>query len=118
MSTLRKSADTFHQRVRWGDLRGAAELIVPERRDAFLDATLERNDARDLKVTDYELEDARLSADGKSATVVSRLSWHRLPSVTQEEEQVTSRFVRRDETWLLVQQKRGPFVKELDVSGE
>jgi hypothetical protein len=110
---IRSAADLFHQRIRWRDFRGAAELLVPERREPFEQALKARGDERDLSVSDYELERERISADGSNATIVSRVSWTRLPSVTEKTELVTSEFVRRDGVWLLARQQGGPFAFEL-----
>src|SRR5437868_3482545 len=83
IETLKPAADTFHQRIRWRDYRGAAELLVPERREAFGKARAEKHDDKDLTISDYQLEDARLFGDGDRALVVSRISWVRLPSVSE-----------------------------------
>jgi hypothetical protein len=112
-SSLKKAAEAFHQRVRWKDLAGAIELLVPERRQPFEDGYRARRDEHDLSITDYELEDLRVAADGQSAVVVSRLSWMRLPSVSVETETVRSSYVFRHGAWWLEQQDRGPFAKEL-----
>jgi hypothetical protein len=110
---VRSAADSFHQRLRWKDFRGAAELLVPERRDAFEQALKSRGDDRDLSISDYELERERISPDGKTATVLSRVSWMRLPSVSEKTDLVTSQFVRRGSSWLLSAQQGGPFATDL-----
>ncbi len=113
MDSLRRAADTFHQRARWRDFRGAAELVIPERRLAFEKARVKGHDDRDLTITDYQLEDARLSPDGFSAEVVSRLNWIRLPSVTEETALIHSELVWREGTWFVARQDEGPFAEEL-----
>lgn len=110
---MRSTAELFHERIRWKDYRSAAELVVPERREGFKQAVSARGDDRDLSISDYELEQARLSADAKSATVISRVSWLRLPSLTEHSELVTSELVRRDGVWLIARQQGGPFAGEL-----
>ncbi len=110
---IRSAAESFHERIRWRDFHGAAELLVPERRGPFEEALKARGDQRDLSISDYELEQERISADGKTATVLSRVSWTRLPSVTEKTELVTSEFIRRDGSWLLSRQQGGPFALEL-----
>jgi hypothetical protein len=110
---IRSAADLFHQRVRWKDFRSASELLVPERRERFERALKARSDERDLSISDYELERERISADGKTATVESRVSWTRLPSVSEKTELVTSELVRRDGSWLIARQQGGPFAEEL-----
>ena len=110
---IRSAADSFHERIRWRDFRGAARLLIPERRERFEQALKARGDERDLSISDYELEQERISADGTVATVVSRISWTRLPSVTEKTELVTSEFIRADGVWLLSRQQGGPFAREL-----
>ena len=79
LATLKPAAEAFHRSIRWRDFRGAEDLIVPERRALFEKAIRARSDEKDLSITDYQLEDIRLSADGTRGIVVSRVSWVRLP---------------------------------------
>lgn len=106
---LKHSADTFHKRARWKDYRSAADLIVPERRELFLEAREQLHDDKDLSITDYELEEMTLSEDRKSGRVVSRISWMRLPSLSEKAETVRSDFYLVNGEWLLGRQDRGPF---------
>jgi hypothetical protein len=71
------------------------------------------NDNRDLTIADYELTDLTLNPDGLSARVVSRVSWYRLPSLSQHEETVDSDFVWKNGAWLLARQVGGPFHDDL-----
>lgn len=112
---LRTTADLFHHRVRWKDYGGAALLIVPERRAAFEEGRRLMKDDRDLHIADYELTELTLSADGLEARVVSRLSWHRLPSLSQHDDTVVSEFVWRDGAWFLSRQTGGPFEEDLSA---
>jgi hypothetical protein len=110
---LKTAADLFNHRARWKDYGGAALLIVPERRAAFEAGRRLMNDNRDLTIADYELTDLTLNPDGLSARVVSRVSWYRLPSLSQREETVESEFVWRNGAWLLARQTNGPFHDDL-----
>ncbi|HME90395.1 MAG TPA: hypothetical protein VKE49_03165, partial [Myxococcaceae bacterium] len=56
------------------------------------------------------------SADGSTALVISRMSWMRLPSLSETTQLVTSEFVLRDGSWLLARQSGGPFA-ELGAAG-
>ncbi len=113
MESLKPAVEDFHKRVRWKDYRSAAGLIIPERRDDFLRARRERKDDQDLSITDYEIEQLTLSADGQRAVVISRMQWMRLPSVSAHTATVTSEFVYQDGVWLLERQLEGPFEGEL-----
>jgi hypothetical protein len=106
---LKPAVEAFHQRVRWKDFRGAADLMVEERRAPFIKARAKLKDERDLFITNFELEDAKISADLMAATAVTRISWYRLPSTTEETATVTSLFVWREGTWQLESQDEGPF---------
>lgn len=110
---LRPVVEGFHKRVRWRDYASAAHYLAPERREAFEKARRELRDDKDLSVTDFELEEVKIAPDTKTAEVRSRISWVRLPSVTEESEQVVSDFAYRDGRWLLVRQQGGPFDAEL-----
>lgn len=113
LETLKPTVEGFHKSLRWKDFRGAARVIVPERRERFEDARRELKDEADLSITDYELEDVRVSEDGQRATVISRIQWMRLPSPSAKTATVKSEFVYRDGTWLLERQLGGPFEGEL-----
>jgi hypothetical protein len=112
--TLKHAAEELHQRARWRDWRGVAELVVPERRQAFLAARKRGNDERDLTLTDYDILDVRISDTRVRGIVVSRIAWVRLPSVTEQHEEVTSRFEFIQGTWYLDSQEGGPFAPDLN----
>lgn len=105
---LKPAIEAFHQRARWKDFRGAADLLVPERRKAFVKARTKTDDERDLFITNFDLEDAKISSAGV-AEVVSRISWYRLPSNVEKTATLTSVFVWRDGKWWLESQDDGPF---------
>ena len=63
--TLKPAIEAFHRSARWRDFRGTADLIVPERRTAFIKARSASKDEKDLFITDYQLEDARLALTQK-----------------------------------------------------
>jgi hypothetical protein len=106
---LKPAVELFHQRVRWKDFRGAADLLVAEKRAAFLKARSKLNDDRDLFITNVDLEDARLSPDLLIANTVTKISWYRLPSTTEQTATVSSVFVWRQSVWQLESQDEGPF---------
>lgn len=115
LEALKPAVETFHQRARWRDYRGAAELVVPEKRVAFLRARDSQHDDKDLHITDYQLEDAQVLPSLTEAIAVSKVSWYRLPSVSETSALVESRFVWRDGAWLLDGQSGGPFASELSL---
>jgi len=106
---LKPAVEAFHQRIRWRDFRAAAELIVPEHRDAFIKARARFDDEKDLFISDFQLEEAKLAPDQSAAQAVSRISWYRLPSTAEVSATVTSTFVWRENRWLLDSQDLGPF---------
>lgn len=109
MENLKPAIESFHQKLRWKDFRSAADRLVPERRDAFLKARVEGNDERDLFVTNFELDEAKIAPDTLTAKAYSKLSWYRLPSTTEQTKSVVSVFVWRDAAWQLESQEGGPF---------
>ena len=106
---LKPAMRALYQSFRWKDFRGAAEMMVVERREAFVKARTKLKDDRDLFITNFELEDAKISPDLLIARAVARLSWYRLPSTTEETATVTNVFVWREGTWQLESQDEGPF---------
>ncbi len=109
LESLRLASEALHQRIRWKDFQAVAALLVPEKREAFLAAVRERNDERDLNVTDVELQETKLLDEGTRAVVVAHVRWHRLPSDTEEAAVVRSELVWRAGAWLLERQRGGPF---------
>ncbi len=107
--SLKPTIEGFHKAVRWKDYRQASDLLVPELRNVFTKQRLKLNDEQNLTITEYELEDARVASDGMSASVVSRISWFRLPDSTVKSATPTSLFVWREAHWLLESQDEGPF---------
>ncbi len=112
---LKPAVRAVHQSFRWKDFRGAAEMMVAERQEAFIKARTRLNDDKDLFITNFELEDAKLSADLLVAKAVTRISWYRLPSTNEKTATVTSVFVWRDGIWQLESQDDGPFEDLLPV---
>lgn len=106
---LKPAVRALYQSFRWKDFRGASDLMVLERQEAFLKARTKLKDDKDLFITNYELEDGKLSPDLLTAKVVTRISWYRLPSTTEETRTVTNMFVWRDGAWQLESADDGPF---------
>jgi hypothetical protein len=105
-STLKPRIEKFHQAIRWKDFSAASKLLRPEKQALFLNARLQDND---LSITDYELEQAEISADGTTAVCTSRLSWFRLPQISEHSALVRSHFVWENKNWYLDRQENGPF---------
>jgi len=113
---LKRTAELFHQRVRWKDFRSASELLVPNRRKPFTEARDRGDDEKNLAISDYELEQLTLAEDGQSGTIVSRISWTRLPSLAEQSQVVRSEFVLLRGQWLLAEQDKGPFADVLGTA--
>lgn len=109
----RSVADLFHHRARWKDYGGAALLVVPEKRANFEEQRRLLNDDKDLSIADYQLDELTLSEDTLWARVVSKVSWHRLPSATQHDDTVVTELHWRDGAWYVARQQKGPFDEEL-----
>lgn len=109
LEELKPTVEAFHQRLKWRDFRGAAEIIVPEKRAAFIRGRVKNKDEEDFQVSEYQLEDAVTSGDKSIAMVVSRLAWVKLPSVSEQKVTITNKFVWRDKAWFLESQDSGPF---------
>ncbi|HEY3448029.1 MAG TPA: hypothetical protein VGK67_16855 [Myxococcales bacterium] len=106
--SLKQTADTFFRFQRWGpDLRGAAQAVVPEAQQGWLNKALDANEDENLKLTEAELDDLKLLPDG-SATTVTKVTWHRLPSVSTKTERVTIEWVDRSGVWYAAAITGGP----------
>jgi hypothetical protein len=115
LDELKPSIEAFHKCARWKDFQCAANLLVPSKRDEFLKAREKLLDERDLYITDYELEDAKVAPDRLSAAAVSHVRWYRLPSNTEANSTVTSNWVWLEGSWRLDSQDGGPFASELKL---
>lgn len=107
LASLRSASDTFFRYLRWNDLRGAAQMLVAESQQAWLDGALDAKDDENLKVTDCELDDLRIAEPGK-AVGEAKVTWHRLPSVTTRTDRVVVHWVDRDGSWFVSSVKSGP----------
>ena len=81
LDLLKPTLDTFHGRMRWKDYRLLQQQLVPEKRTAFMKASDDRDDTKNLFITDYQLEECQMSpGDQTVAICMSKVSWYRLPS--------------------------------------
>ena len=110
---LKTDAEDFEKALRFQDYSGAAALVVPTRRQAFLAAR--RKEGSNLEVTDMEVIDVQMTADNLQAMVISRMRWVRLPSVSELSAEVHARWVLSGSSWLLLSLADGPFA-ELEPS--
>jgi hypothetical protein len=104
---LRSASEDFDKDLRFQDYGGAAQSVVPARRSAFLAAR--RKEANDLTITDMEVIDVQMAPDGQKATVLSRMRWVKLPSVSEVSAEVEARWEIVGSGWLLVALVGGPF---------
>jgi hypothetical protein len=112
---LKPSIEAFHKCARWKDFQCVANMLVPTKKDAFLKAREKLIDERDLSITDYELEEAKVAPDRLKASAVSHIKWFRLPSNKEENSTVTSNWVWLDSAWRLDSQDGGPFATDLKL---
>ena len=112
---LKPTIEAFHQAARWKDFQTIGELLVPEKKDAFMQARKTMKDERDLFITDYELQDAKISLDLLKAAAVSHIKWYRLPSATEQDSTVTSNWIWKNKAWKLDSQDGGPFASEMKL---
>jgi hypothetical protein len=104
---LKTDSSDFEKSLRFQDYGGAAQLVTPTKRQAFL--TARRKDGNDLTITDMEVVDVQMSQDAKQAVVVSRMRWVRLPSASEVNTEVRENWVASGSAWLLVSLAGGPF---------
>lgn len=104
---LKSDAEDFEKSLRFQDYGGAAQLVAPPRRQAFLAAR--RREANDLTITDMEVVDVQMSADGKQAVVVARMRWFKLPSASEVTAEVHEHWVSSGASWQLLSLQGGPF---------
>lgn len=112
---LKPTIEAFHQAARWKDFQTIGDLVVPEKKDAFLKARRDMKDEKDLFITDYELQDATVSEDRLRASAVSHIKWYRLPSTSEEDSTVRSNWIWKEKAWKLDSQDGGPFASELKL---
>jgi hypothetical protein len=101
---LEESNDAFSKAIRWSDLNGLGQRVVPDRQPEFLRLAAKSEDS--LKVTDYELQDVQ--ASNEKAIVRSRVSWYREPSIVTKTELMIIVWERKGGTWLITSMLGGP----------
>ena len=103
-NALEEANEAFAKSLRWSDLRGIAQRVVPDRQPELLRLLASAED--NLKVTDYELEDVQAGND--KAVVHSRVSWYREPSMVAKTERMSILWERKGATWLIASMLGGP----------
>jgi hypothetical protein len=104
---LKSDAEDFEKSLRFQDYGGAAQLVAPSRKQAFLAAR--RKEGNDLTVTDMEVIDVQIAADAKHAIVMSRMRWVKLPSVSEVTAEVHEVWEAVGPAWQLTALAGGPF---------
>lgn len=113
---LKPTLDAFHGRMRWKDYRLLQQQLVPEKRGAFMKASDDRDDTKNLYVTDYQLEECQVtSSDQTIAVCMSKVSWYRLPSASEKTVTVATTLKWQGGQWLIDRQSDGPFADELSM---
>lgn len=101
---LEEAHEAFSKSIRWSDLRGLAQRVVPDRQPEFL--KMVSRGEENLKVTDYELADVQAGSD--KAVTRSRVTWYREPSMVAKTEWMTILWERKGSTWLIASIVGGP----------
>jgi hypothetical protein len=116
VSALKPTVQAFHESMRWKELRRAADMLMPERRDAFNKACKAREDEKNLFVTEYELEDCKLTPpQGVEAICYSKVTWYRLPSANTKTVSIATTLKWKGNLWFIDKQSDGPFAEELSI---
>ncbi len=113
---LNHQVELYERALHWKDEVAAAAFWAPEKRAAWRRGTIERRDERDLSITSFDIEEVRLDKAGGRAFV--KVSWVRLPSLTEKEDLVEERWERRDGAWLIVDEIGGPDGRPVDKKPE
>ena len=96
--------EDFVRRLRWLDYPGAAQHMVEEVREDFLERFA---DNEDLRIVDFGTERIEFSADGRQVVVWHTLEYYLLPSATVKKERIRLEWEFREEnklfpgTWLI-----------------
>jgi hypothetical protein len=112
-NALKSANEDFEKSLRFQDYSGAASLVTPVRRQAFLAARRKEHD--DLEITDMEVIDVQMSGDGLHALVLSRMRWVKLPSVVEVNAEVRAQWDVMGTQWVVSVLQGGPF-PELEVA--
>jgi hypothetical protein len=104
---LKTDSEDFQKSLRFQDYGGAAQLVVPTKRQAFLAAR--RKEANDLTITDVEVLDVQMAPDAMHAVVTSRMRWVKLPSPSELTADIHESWVFNGTAWLVVTVAGGPF---------
>ena len=104
---LKTDSEDFQKSLRFQDYGGAAQLVTPARRQAFLAAR--RKGANDLTITDVEVLDVQMAPDAKHAVVTSRMRWVKLPSPSEVTADIQESWAFNGTSWLVMAVAGGPF---------
>ncbi len=113
--TLKPTLEAFHSGMRWKDLRSLSQVLMPDKREGFDKAVKDRDDEKNLFVSDYSLEDCKVALDVLSAVCYSKVSWYRLPSISEKTVTIATTLRWKGGLWLIEKQSDGPFAEELSL---
>jgi hypothetical protein len=106
---------TFTQYVRWGNFNGAAEYLVDEQRDDFIDLAPELSDVR---FTDYEILRQDLNEERTEATVEVVLTGYRMSSPISRTMRLHQEWKRSGGTDWKVSVELGPLREALGLAAQ
>jgi len=94
-----KTADSYHEALRWQDYEAARKYVLPEALPAF-DQFVEQMTGN-LTVADYTIGDAEIGDEGYSARVKVKRIYTLAPSATQRQDDLIQTWKLIDGKWLL-----------------
>lgn len=119
IDALKPTLDVFHGQMRWKNFGQMPQQLLPERRAAFIKASQQREDDKNLVVTDYQLEECKVTPnDQRVAVCISKISWYRLPSATEKTATVATTLKWQGGMWFVDRQSDGPFAEEASTDKE
>ncbi len=103
---LDHAVDLYWKAVHWQDALAGSALVAPDARSDWL-KTRDKQE-RNLNVTSYEIQGEKIDRGGDAATVLVKMTWYLLPSLTEQNDLVQQRWVLISGHWLVGSEKGGP----------
>jgi hypothetical protein len=103
---LDHNVDLYWKAVHWQDAVAGSVFVFADERADWLKT--HDKEAKNLNLTSWEVHGEKVDKDGKTGTVMVKITWYLLPSLVEKSGLCEQRWVYRDGKWVVISEKDSP----------